>query len=208
MPTAPEQKNKFNNFNTNLNANFNLLIVFIVLILLLASYFMIIRPKFETTLVAIKANIDQQEKFYQSQRQKLVNLQAAVALYRKIGSDNIEKVNGILPDEYAKEKLFGELEDLLLQKGLMLDSLSLVKEGEDDSGEPMAARDKNSLAIPYAQHVGVIRAEMSLSSVDYVALKNLLPLLEAQLQLIDVESLDFDPAGQTVNLTFYTYYFK
>lgn len=208
MHSAPEQKNKFNDFNTTLNANFNLVIVFIVLVLLLAAYLMIIRPKFETTLVAIKANIDQQEKFYQSQRQKLVNLQAAVDLYDKIGVENIDKINGILPDEYAKEKLFGELEDLLSQKGLMLDSLRLTKEGEDNSDGPMVPSDQSTLAIPYSQNIGVIKAEMSLSSVDYVALKNLLPLLEKQLQLIDVESLNFDPNGETVNLVYYTYYLK
>jgi len=191
-----------------LNANFNLVIVAIVLVLLFASYLLIIRPKFETTLVAIKSNIDQRETFYQSQRQKLVNLQAAVALYRKIGTDNIDKVNSILPDEYAKEKLFGELEDLLSSKGLMLDSLQLSKEGEDNDDGPMVPRDQNSLSIPHSQNIGIIRAEMSLSSVDYVALKNLLPLLETQLQLIDVESLDFDPAGETVKLVYYTYYFK
>ncbi len=206
MPSAPVQKNKYNNFNTILNDNFNLVIVAIVIVLLFVAYFIVIRPKFEFTLVAIKANIDQQEVFYQSQRQKLVDLQAAVALYRKIGADNIDKVNGVLPDEYAKEKLFGELEDILSQKGLMLDSLALTKTGEDNN-EPLISRDQD-LTLPIYQNVGTIRAEMSLSSIDYVALKNLLPLLEEQLRLIDVEELNFDPFAETANLTFYTYYFK
>ncbi|MDD2680576.1 MAG: hypothetical protein PHE20_00560 [Patescibacteria group bacterium] len=204
MPPAPVQKNKYNDFNTILNDNFNLVIVAVVVVLLVASYFLIIQPKFETTLVAIKANIDQQELFYQSQRQKLTDLQAAVVLYRKVGADNIDKINEILPDEYAKERLFGELEDILSQKGLTLDSLQLSKGGEDDK-EPLAPSGQGLLSLP---NVGTIKAELSLSSVDYVALKNLLPLLEKQLRLIDVEELDFDPAANTVHLIFYTYYFK
>lgn len=196
MPFDSVPKNKYNKFNTILNDNFNLVIVVFVIVLLLVSYFLIIRPKFQSTLVAIKANIDQQEIFYQSQKQKLVDLQAAVVLYRKIGSDNIDKINGILPDEYAKERLFGELEDILLQKGLVLDSLKLSKSGEDDG---VSSQD---------QSVGVIKAEMSLSSIDYVALKNLLPLLEKQLRLIDVEELSFSPSEETLSLVFYTYYLK
>ncbi|MBN2884703.1 hypothetical protein JXE04_02145 [Patescibacteria group bacterium] len=202
MSSLTTQKNKASDFNTTLSANFNLIIVFVVLFLLFVSYLTIIRPKFKDTLVAIKNNIDQQEKLYQNQRQKLVNLQAAVALYQKIGAENIEKVNGILPDEYAKEKLFGELEDLLSQKGLMLNSLRLSKDSEGEDDGPLVSRDAG------LKNVGVIRAEMSLSSVDYVALKNLLPLLEKQLQLIDIESLDFSPSEKTVNLVCYTYYFK
>ncbi len=202
MPSAPEQKNKYNNFNAILNDNFNLVIVAIVIILLFFSYLMVIRPKFESTLVAIKANIDQRELFYKTQKQKLVDLQEAVVLYRKISSDNIDKVNGVLPDEYAKERLFGEVEDILSQKGLILDSLSLTKAGEDDD-EPLVPRDKG-----LSLNVGIIKAEMSLSSIDYVALKNLLPLLEKQLRLIDVEDLSFDPSAETANLIFYTYYFK
>jgi hypothetical protein len=202
MPPFTIQKNKINDFNAILSANFNLFIVFIVLVLLFVAYLTIIRPKFEDTLLAIKNNIDQQENLYQSQRQKLINLQSAAALYKNIGADNLEKINAILPDEYAKEKLFGELEDLLSQKGLMLNSLKLSKDSEEDSGGPLVAHDSSF------QNIGIIKAEMSLSSVDYVALKNLLPLLEKQLQLIDIESLDFSPSEKTVNLVYYTYYFK
>jgi hypothetical protein len=173
----------------------------------LTSYIFIIKPKFESTLVAIKASIDQQESFYKNQKQKLVDSQAAVVLYRKIGTDNIDKINEILPDEYAKERLFGELEDILSQKGFMLNSLQLSKEGEDED-EPLVPRNQGLMAMPVSPNVGTIRAELSLSSIDYVGLKNLLPLLEKHLQLIDVEELNFDPAEKTAQLIIYTYYFK
>jgi len=207
MASSPAQKNKYNNFGIILNDNFNLVIIAIVILLLFASYFLIIKPKFNSTLVAVKTNIDQQELFYQNQRQKLIDLQAAVELYGKIGADNIDKINQILPDEYAKERLFGELEDILSQRGLMLDSLQLSKSGEDND-EPLAPRDAELPVMPSYQNIGTIKAEMSLSSIDYVALKNLLPLLEKQLQLIDVEELNFDPAAKTAHLIFYTYFFK
>lgn len=210
MAATPSQNNNQNSLIVFLNENFNLAIVVLVIIFLTAAYFLVIRPKFEETLVAIKDNIDQQEKFYQTQKQKLADLQAAAALYHTVGADNIGKVNMILPDEYAKEKLFGEMDDILSQQGLILNNLSLAKpdEGAIDEQSPMSGGDTRSLNIPNAEHVGVIQADMSISAIDYAALKNLLPLLESHLQLIDVKKLDFDPAGKSVQLVFNTYYFK
>lgn len=209
MPLTPPKKNSQNDLNIFLNANFNLLVVFIVVICLAVAYFLAIRPKFEITLVAIRDNIAQQEQFYQGQRQKLADLKAAADLYRQIDDGDIARINAVLPNEYAKEKLFGELEDILLQKGLILSSMNLTKLGEGGGGaEPLAAKDQNILSIPNAAHVGVIQAEMSLISTDYAALKNLLPLIEGHLQLIDIQSLAFNPSEKTAQITFYTYYFK
>lgn len=209
MPLTPPKKNSQNDLNIFLNANFNLLVVFIVVICLAVAYFLAIRPKFEITLVAIRDSIAQQEQFYQGQRQKLADLKAAADLYRQIDDGDIARINAVLPNEYAKEKLFGELEDILLQKGLILSSMNLTKLGEGGGGaEPLAAKDQNILSIPNAAHVGVIQAEMSLISTDYAALKNLLPLIEGHLQLIDIQSLAFNPSEKTAQITFYTYYFK
>jgi hypothetical protein len=210
MPVTPApKKNNQNDLNIFLNANFNLLVVFIVVIFLAAAYFLMIKPKFEITLVAIRDNIAQQEQFYQGQRQKLADLKAAADLYHQIDDNDIARVNAVLPNEYAKEKLFGELEDILLQKGLILSSMYLTKLGEGSGdAEPLAAKDQSILSIPNAAHVGVIQAEMSLLATDYSALKNLLPLIEGHLQLIDIQSLTFDPAEKTAQITFYTYYFK
>lgn len=208
MPQIAPQKKNHNSLNAFLNDYFNLVVVFIVIIFLVASYFFLIKPKFQATLVSIRDNISQQEQFYQNQRQKLADLQAAAALYHKVGEIDINKVNSILPDEYAKEKIFGELEDVLIQQGLILNSIKLTKEGEGAAGEPMAAKDVRILDIPNADRVGVIEVEMTLSATDYASLKNLLPVLESNLQLIDVQSLDFSPADKTANIIFFTYYFK
>lgn len=208
MPQPALKKQNNNNLNTFLNDYFNLVVVFIVIVLLAASYFVLIKPKFEATLVSIRDNIFQQEQFYQNQRQKLADLQAAAALYHKVDEIDINKVNAILPDEYAKEKIFGELEDILIQQGLILNSIKLSKSGESAGSEPMAAQETRILDIPNADRVGVIEVEMSISATDYASFKNLLPVLESNLQLIDVQSLDFSPADKSASLIFLTYYFK
>jgi len=208
MPQLAPQKQNHNSLNTFLNDYFNLVVVFIVIVFLIASYYVLIKPKFEATLVSIRDNISQQEQFYQNQRQKLADLRAAASLYHQVGEIDINKVNSILPDEYAKEKIFGELEDILIQQGLILNYIKLTKGGESAAGEPMAAKDVRILDIPNADRVGVIEVEMGISATDYASLKNLLPILENNLQLIDVQSLDFSPADKTASIIFFTYYFK
>lgn len=208
MASAAKNKNQ-SIINLFLNTNFNILVVFVVIIFMAAAYFLVIKPKFELTLVAIKDSITQQEQFYQSQQQKLIDLQAAAALYHKISDSDISKINAILPDEYAKEKLFGELEDLIMQQGLLVTGIIIEKVGEsDESDEPMAAKDARLLNIPNSEHVGVIQATISLSSTDYSALKNLLPIFESNLQLIDINSITFDQEAKTADIVLSTYYFK
>jgi hypothetical protein len=216
MDVAAKQhknKNKINVFlNTNFNildTNFNILVVLAVIIFLAAAYFLIIKPKFELTLVAIKDDISQQEQLYQRQRQKLIDLQAAAAMYHKISDSDIYKIKEVLPDNYAKEKLFGELEDIITQQGLLITGINLEKIDEVDSeAEPLAAKDEQRLAIPNSEHVGVIMAIINLASIDYASLKNLLSLFESNLRLIDVDAINFDQEEKTAEITLYTYYFK
>ncbi|MGE5425833.1 MAG: hypothetical protein ACM3PZ_02060 [Bacillota bacterium] len=210
VPVQARKNNTQNAINTFLNENFNLLVVFFVIVFLFVAYILLIRPKFQMTLMAVRDNISQQETFYQSQRQKLADLQAAATLYRKIDEADVEKVNSILPDEYAKEKLFGELEDIVLQRGLTLTSLALAKDGEsaETAANPMAPKSERRIDLPGGEHIGVVTAEMGLGSVDYAGLKNLLPLLEQNLQLLDIRVMDFDPAAKTAVLSVDTYYFK
>ena len=206
MPAIANKKNQ-NQLTLLLNANFNWVIIFLVVVFLAGAYLLVIKPKFDTTLLAIKDNIDQQENFYQSQKSKIADLQAAAAMYRKIDEINISKVNTILPNNYAKEKLFGELEDLIAQQGLLLNSLTLNKSGEDSSGGVMAIT-SSALDMPNADKIGVVNVAMSLGAIDYAALKNLLHFLESNAQLIDIQNLSFDPGGKTAMLNFNTYYFK
>jgi len=44
--------------------------------------------------------------------------------------------------------------------------------------------------------------------IDYNSLRNLISLLEYNLKLIDIYSIDFNPNSETLNLKFVTYYLK
>ena len=86
-----------------LDEYFNIVIVFIVMAFLLGAYILMIKPKFDSTLISIKDSISQQEQFYLAQKQRLVDLKAATALYSQLDEEEIEKVLAVLPNEYAKK---------------------------------------------------------------------------------------------------------
>lgn len=192
-----------------LNDNFNLVIIFILIVFLTLAYMLIIKPKYETTLIGIKDNINQQELFYASQKQRLVDLQTVASLYTDLEEEDILKVQSILPAEYAKEKLFGQLEDIITQQGVVLSSIDLSKDSESDKPKnPVDNQKEIGLKIPSGDKVGIIEVEIQIEAIDYATLKNLLPLLESHVQLLDISSIDFDSEGESVSLSLRTYYYK
>lgn len=206
--TKPAQ-DKQNSVSLFLNLNFNAFLILIVFIFLIISYFLLIKPKFNLILITIKDNIAQQEQYYQSQKQKLVDLQAVATFYNKIDQAKIDKIKVLLPDKYAKEKLFGELEDMINQQGVLLLSIDLQQADEaTDESESLITNDQPIPSLINFENIGVIQANISLSAVDYVSLKSILALLESHLQLVDVYSIEFDQEDKTADILLNTYYFK
>ncbi|MFZ4631747.1 MAG: hypothetical protein ACOYL8_00900 [Patescibacteria group bacterium] len=191
------QKNK-NSLNIFLNDYFNIVIVFIVIIVLAASYFIVIQPKYDETMAAIKSNIEQQQKIYTDQQKKLESLKTISDLYSKISPSDLKKFNGVLPDDYVKESLFGELDEIITANGFILNSVSVTKEGENADGTKVAGLGK----------VSQVNIKLSLGSVSYNGFKNLLKLLETNLRLFDITQLNFTPDSNAVSFSLTTYYYN
>ena len=88
MTRDPKEKNSLNLF---LNDYFNIIIVGVVLIVLVVAYFLIIQPKYDSTMSAIKVNIEQQQRLYTEQVKKLNNLKTISSLYEKISPADLKK---------------------------------------------------------------------------------------------------------------------
>ncbi len=186
-----------NAFNLFFNRYFNIFLAVLLVLILILSYFIFIKPKFNQTLQAIRANIAQQETLYAEQEKKLASLKAVATLYDKITAADLNKFNAILPNDYVKEKLFGELEEIITQNGFILGSVSLTKTAP---AEILSASESKSL--------GEIRAGLKIGAIDYAGLKALLKTLENNLRLFDVTTVSFSPAGQTAELNLTTYYYQ
>ena len=192
------QKNN-NSLILFLNSYFNIIMVFVVIIVLIGAYFIVIKPKFDATMTAIQSNLEQQQTLFNSQQKKLSTLKTISDLYNKIPSSDLQKFNGVLPDNYVKEELFGELEEMITQNGFILNSVQIVK------NDAAAATDTT---LPQNPKVGVINVKLALSAVNYQGFKNLLKLMENNLRLFDVTAVSFSPDGNSAGITLSTYYYN
>lgn len=173
--------------------------VVIVIMVLLASYFLILRPKYDSTMTAISLNYEQQQRLYVNQQKKLNNLKIIADLYNKISVADLKKFDGVLPDSYVKERLFGEIDEIITTNGFILNSISI------DKSEPAAPAE--GAVVPSAK-TGTLNIQLAISAIDYSGFKNLLKLLETNLRLFDITQLSFSPSGNSANLTLTTYYYN
>lgn len=198
---ARPQKNK-NALNLFLNIYFNIFMVFVVLLVLFFSYTLIIRPKYDDTMVAIKTNLEKQQRLYTEQSKKLNSLKIVADLYKKIPSADLDKFNGVLPDNYVKEVLFGELGEIIGENGFILNSVTI--------NDPLAVKAQPGtpeVAVSQGK-VGKLNLQLAISAVDYAGFKNLLKLLESNLRLFDITSVNFSPGGNSADITLTTYYYN
>ena len=196
---------KKNYINNLLNNYFNLFVVVFVSFLLLISYFLLLKPKVTETTNSISENIISHEKLLQAEKTKLANLQEAVRDYQNINKDDLTRVNTILPDEYNKEALYGEIEELIKQNGFIPTSIALAKEGETKEGN-----ETSNVENPTANsnsHIGTINISLGIASIDYAGMKNLLTVLQNNLRLLDVKELKLSDGG-AATLEMSTYYYK
>lgn len=196
---------KQNSVNNFLNNYFNLFVVIFTSFLLFMSYFLILKPKVDATTMAISDNISQQQRIYQAEQSKLLSLKSTIDSYKKIDPIDSARVNSILPDDYSKERLFGELEEIIIKNGFEPTSISLSKEGEES--KVAGAGSANNVALAKASDkIGVINISLAIGSIDYANLKNFLGVLENNLRIFDITSVSM--GGRTANLQMVTYYYK
>lgn len=197
---------KKNYINNLLNNYFNLFVVVFVSFLLLISYFLLLKPKVTETTNSISENISSHERLLQAEKTKLANLQEAVRAYQNINKDDLTRVNSILPDEYNKEALYGEIEEIIKQNGFIPTSIALVKEGETTK-EGGAQNNVPSPTANSNSHIGTINISLSIASIDYAGMKNLLGVLQNNLRLLDIKELSLSDGG-AATLEMSTYYYK
>lgn len=193
---------------------FQVFLAGVLILSLILAYFLILGPKFQATQSALQANIDEQQSIYSGQQKKLANLKALVDLYKKIDMADLQKFNAVLPDKYIPERLYGELEEIVSRGGWLVTSVRIMDPEDAAKQVKATAVDEEGNSLPAAiqptedARLGTINFEVNVSAIDYAGLKSLLRLLEKNLRLIDVQSVGFNPDGNSATLELTTYYYK
>jgi hypothetical protein len=192
-----------NSLNLFLNNYFNALLAgVLILFFILADAFLII-PKFVATQEAVQTKINEEQNLYSASQRKLASLRAVGDIYSKINPADLQKFNGVLPDSYVRERLFGELEETVAQGGWLVNNITLSA-----GSAATAASATSTLAQINDPALQAVNVELSIATIDYSGLKSLLRLLENNLRLLDITSVKFSPGASTVDLTLTTYYYQ
>lgn len=203
---ALNHKNQ-DSFNLFLNNYFNIILAVALIIFLAVFYFLFLTTKYETTLAVIKDSINQKQILYNIQAKKLADLNAVLNLYKKINPNDLKKFNSVLADDYVKESLFGEIEDIVSQNGFAVEQIGIKRMGEAESLGDVNIKKTASLTSP-SQNLGEIDIDLSITTLDYAGFKNLIKIFESNLRLFDISHVNFSAADNTANLTLRTYYYK
>ncbi|MCF7820365.1 MAG: hypothetical protein K9M44_02755 [Candidatus Pacebacteria bacterium] len=207
-----QRRSKINSF---LNKNFPFIIVFIILAILALSFFYVIKPKYFKAIEAIEGNLSSQKAIYLEQLTKLNNYKSLVNAYQQVSPSEIEKINSILPTKYEKEKLFIELGYVIPQNGFQLDNLSIEEsETEEAVAAPRTVRGEEEevgemdFLKKLPKEIGYLKINLDISLVDYKNFKRLLNILENNIKLLDIYSVNFNPSSESVQISLVTYYLK
>lgn len=195
---------KLNNF---LASYFNLLTALIVLLIVSIGFIVVILPKYRDVDAKVKLANEQLEKEFVKLSGYLKKLQTINNDYSNINQDSINKIKKFLPNKPETESLIKKLEFVAKNNGVILNSLDIdadLDKPDEQTGKIIPPAP--NLDLPAG--VGVIKITMNLTGVNYSVLKNLISILEKSLRLMDIVSLNFSPADETVSLNIETYYLR
>jgi len=203
---------KQNDLNLFLNNYFNIILAVVLILFLFFAYLVFLRPKFRATQALIRANTEEKQLLYKTTQTRLASLKVISEVYQKISPSDLQKFNSVLPDSYVRERLFGELEEIIGQGGWLVSGI-IISSAEDSAAAPTLASGEDG-AEPAApaptssnKKVDTINLEISIGAIDYSGFKNLLRILESNLRLFDVTSVDFSPTVNAATIVISTYYY-
>ena len=115
----------------------------------------------------------------------------------------------MLPQGEISENVIAEMENIVVNKGMILQSLDVKKNkavNKRNAGTIGSAKEKNSFQKP--ESIGTIDLSANITGVDYRGIKMLLDTFEKNLRILDISKISFSPGTEVVTLDMSTYYLK
>jgi hypothetical protein len=213
-------KNK-NAINRFLKSYFHIFVLVFILLFLYLSFSFLIKPKFDKVTYYSDDILEERENEFIDIYKEFQLRKAVIHDFRQIEEIDKYRVGRMIPEEYSKDDLFVEIAYFLMENNFDIISVEVIDpsnlESQDDNRDDLGRRTNNETdtSNPYETYlnqlpnnVGTWLAKISLSDMNYRDLKRLLGILEKNLKLFDVFSLDFDPQEEVVEIEIFSYYYK
>lgn len=203
-------KIKINGFLINY---FNYLILALGIIILAVGLFWLVYPKYQQISKADKEAKNNLQIEYETKFNYLNSIRNLKKLYQAINDDDKAKIAVMVPATSDTSIIITEIESIAARNSAILTSVKI---------EPRATGGRTNLTVepkenkePPAgifnqlpQGVGSIKIEVSLSSVNYPILKNIIKAFENNLRLFDIAKISFNVSDNTALLNIYSYYLQ
>ena len=201
-------KIKINGFLINY---FNYLIFSLGIIILAVGLFMLVYPKYQQISKANEEAKNNLQIEYETKFNYLNSIRNLKELYQSVSDDEKEKIANMVPAGRDTSAIITEIEFIALKNSAILTSIkidpeitksrtSLKVEVKEDKGDPAG------IFSQPPQGVGLIKAEVNLSSVNYQVLKNIIKSFENNLRLFDIAKINFNVNENKAVLNIYSYY--
>ncbi len=210
-----KKRKRCNELNKFLNANFKYFIVVLILLIFWASFRFIIQPKFISAVIVTNEILAERQAKFIEKYQELEYHKRVLNEYSNIKSSDLSKINKMIPAEYSRGDLFVGLTHFLTSNNFKVEKIDVKSSFSSEVASSRRADPETIVENPYQKHISSLPtnisywiAEIELSSISYQNLKYLLDILENNLRLLDVVSIDFQPEDKTVKIGLLTYYYK
>ena len=193
---------------------FGILIILLALIILVPGYLFLAKPQY----ISYQKNKVLNNRFKQELEhniKELLSYKKIFSSYEQINPFEEEQLNQILPSQIDDSSLYVNLDALVKQAGIVLDSIDIRQVDSGDNNKKSKSSKKQPKTTTQAPipeglkgTLETVEIKLSLSEVSYSKIKNLLDLLEINLRLFDVQSFDFNAADSSLDLLLHTYYIQ
>lgn len=188
---------------------FKLIAFALVAAIFVLGFFFLIKPKYKNIISKNKEIITYEYLKYEERLKYLNELKKQKASFKTISAEDIKKIKALAPTRLYHEELLAQLEKIILENGLLLNSIDIAEAGSADAskanppeGGGNAAEQGSGLPVKR------IKINMSITGTDYTGLKNLLNIMENNLRLIDIVNLSTDTKNKTTSIDAYAYYLE
>ncbi|MFA5076470.1 MAG: hypothetical protein WC480_03590 [Patescibacteria group bacterium] len=199
-----------------LNKYFYWFIIIIISVVSLSFYSFLFKPQlqrenlknFSEQTAIIKLNGLKKQAF---------EIEEIIAKYNEFSAGDLSKINEILPTEADIPNLIVQLDTLTKQAGLTLASFSVSQPTNVVSGtalmtnptenNPSQTSNKPVTKTVKEKEIKKLTIALNLEDGDYEALKQVVALIESNLRLMDIASINFGGEAQSYLITLNAYYY-
>lgn len=212
-PGGKKEKDMSEMLKANLNGflinRFNYLVWGLAVIIFGTGLWLFAYPNYKKVDQENRAARENMQTEYDKKGQYLSVLLNLKNSYQLIETQDISKIKAMIPSNQDAGGIISEIELIALKNGVILKSVRISQEAARSSAQASdeaAAGSKPSESAALPAGVSRLKIEVSLSSLNYPILKNIIKTFENSLRLFDVSKVDYDASGGKAALTVYSYY--